>query len=141
MGPPPHASQTRRFQVARQVEVIVLFDGLQGLVVDFRRLVVRVIVGKVGAGHDQRIGSLHHLGQRHPQRAAGLVALIAHDDGHELELPEHALQEGQLDLDGMLRVVRRWRVPGPDSLMDGLILASSRREMPGPPQPGRTGSM
>jgi len=97
-------------QIPREVEVIVLSDGLQRLMVQALRLVVGVIVGEVGTGHDQGIGSRDQFGQRHAEGAAGLVALIAHDDRHQLELSDHALQERQLDLQSMLRVVRGRRM-------------------------------
>jgi len=42
--------------------------------------------------------------------------LIAHDHRHKLELPDRTLEEGQLDFQRMLRVVRRRRVPDPGKL-------------------------
>ena len=68
-----------------------------------RRLIVGVIVRKVGAGQNQRVGPRRQFRQRHAESAAGLVALVSHNHRHKLELSQHPLQEGQLDFDGMLR--------------------------------------
>ena len=65
--------------------------------VDDLGLVVRVIVGEVGAGEDERIAVRFYsdqLCQRDAKRAAAGVTLIAHDDGNELEVADHFLQPG-----------------------------------------------
>jgi len=75
-----------QIEIARQVEVIVLADGVQRLVVFRRRLIVGVIVRKVGAGQNQRVGPRRQFRQRHAESAAGLVALVSHNHRHKLEL-------------------------------------------------------
>jgi len=83
-------------------------------VVDLHRIVVRVIVRQVRAGDDQRIAIADQAGQSHSQCAAAFVALIAHDDRHECEIPEHVLEPRQLDFDRMLGALRSrdMSVPG-----------------------------
>jgi len=56
--------------------------------VELHRLIVSVIVREIAAGHDHRIRARHEFGQRHAQRAARIVTLVSHDDGHKLELPQ-----------------------------------------------------
>jgi len=117
-----------RFQIARKIEVIVFLDGVQGFVVDSHALVVGVVVGQIGAGDDQGIGPLNELRQRRAERAAGIVALISHDDGHELELPDGPLQEGQLHFESVLQAVRRGRVSHARELDAGTHFRKLRRE-------------
>jgi hypothetical protein len=50
---------------------------------------------------------LEHLGQCHAECPAALVTLIAHHDGNQLELAQHFLQPGQLDLNRVLWCVLR----------------------------------
>ena len=51
--------------------------------------------------------------EREAQRAAGFIALVADDDGHELELAEHALEEGELIFESVLGLVASGRVSQP----------------------------
>ena len=84
--------------------------------VDAHRLVVRVIMRKVGADQDQRLRALlgllrqQDLRQRQAQGAAEAVVLVPHDDGHQLELAERALQKRQLNFQRVLALRRNWRV-------------------------------
>jgi len=105
-----------RFEVARHAEVVPLLDGLQGLVVDFDGLGIGMVVGEVGTGDDESVGAGDQLGQRQPQRAAGFIALVADDDGHELERAEHALEEGELIFESVFGLVGRGRVSGAGEL-------------------------
>ena len=68
-----------------------------------------MIVRQIGTGQDQRFAACRfdHLRQGHAQRAAALVALVSHDDGHEFKTAQNPLQPRQLDLDCMLGACRR----------------------------------
>ena len=65
---------------------------------------------EIGTGQNQRIAErmavllfvLNHLCQRHTQRAAALVTLVAHHDGHKLKAAKHLLQPRQFHFDGVL---------------------------------------
>jgi len=89
-----------RREVTPQAQVIPLLDGLERLVVDLHRFVVRMIVRQVGADQDERLRA--HLGflrqqrlrERQAQGAAEAVVLVAHHDGDQLELAQRALQKG-----------------------------------------------
>src|ERR1035438_10640206 len=70
--------------------------------VDSYRFVVSMIVREVGASHNESIGSLDQLCQRHAECAAGIVTLISHNYRDQFELPNHPLQKRQLVLDRML---------------------------------------
>ena len=102
-------------KVPRHGEVIPLAQRLQRLVVDRLRLRVRVIVREVGTGQHQRLARLlvplDQLLQRHSQRPARLVTLVAHDDRNQREAAQHLLQPGQLHLQRVLAACRRRLVP------------------------------
>ena len=77
---------------------------MQRLVVDALSIGVGVVVREIGAGQHQRVVIVaQHPGQRHAQRAAALVALVTHHNGHQLKVAQDLLQPRQLDLDRMLR--------------------------------------
>jgi len=119
-----------QIQIAGQVEVIVLADGLQRLMIDSHRFVVRVIVREVGAGHNESVGSGDQLSQRHAERAAGIVTLISHNHRDKLELADHPLQKRQLVLDGVLRAFRGRRMSRPRKLDRWAHLREFRGESP-----------
>jgi len=97
-------------EVAGHAEVVPLLDGLQGLVVYLHGLVIGMEVREVGTDDDQGVGALDQLGQGQPQRAAGFITLVAYDDGHKLELAQHALEEGELIFESVFRLVAGGRV-------------------------------
>ena len=66
---------------------------------------------EIGTGDDERVGVADQLGERNAERAAGLVALIAHDDGNQFELAKRSLQEWELDFQGMFGLLARAFVP------------------------------
>ncbi len=73
--------------------------------------VVGMVVREIGAGHDECVTALDFPGQRQAELAAGLVALISHDDGHQLEVADRALEERKLILEGMLAALARDYMP------------------------------
>jgi len=128
-GPAAASLPNSQIQVARQIEVIVLPDGIQRLVVQALSFVVGMVVGKIGAGHDQGVRALDQFRQRHAQGAAAIVVLVSHDNRHKLERPEQPLQEGQLHLYGVLRMVRRRRMAHPRKLDRGAGLGEFSGEV------------
>jgi len=92
-------------EVLREGQVIPILDGLQDLVVHPLRVGVSVVMGEIRADQDERVRALDRFGECDPQRAAVVVADVAHHDGHHLELPQHALQERQLVLEGVLAIL------------------------------------
>jgi len=98
-------------------------------VVYLHGLGIGMVVREVGTGDDQGVGALHQLGERQAQRAAGFIALISYDDGHKLELSEHALEKRELIFQSVFRLVGRGRVPKPrklDELAHGGQLGGER---------------
>jgi len=119
-----------RREVARHAQVVPLLDGLQRLVVDLDGVGVRVVVRKIAAGDDQGVGARNQFGQRQTQRAAGFITLVADDDGHQLKLPEHALQEGKLVFQRVLRLAGAGAVAHVGKLDERAQLHQFRREVP-----------
>ena len=79
---------------------------MQRLVVDALGIGVGVIVREIGAGQHERVVIVaQNLGQGHAQRAAALVALVAHHNRHQLKVAQDLLQPRQLHLDRMLRCI------------------------------------
>ena len=67
--------------------------------VDLHRVIVGVIVRQIGTGYDQCVLSLNQFCQGHAQSAALFVALLSHDDRHQLKISQHTLQPRQLHFD------------------------------------------
>src|SRR5208283_1540418 len=105
---PPNA----RFEVLGQTEVIPLRDGLQDLLVELRGFVISVVMREIGAGYDERARPrpLEHFSEREPEGSLRLIALLAHHDGNQLEVAQHALQKGELHFQGMLSLLLGWHV-------------------------------
>ncbi|MGA2905742.1 MAG: fused MFS/spermidine synthase [Candidatus Korobacteraceae bacterium] len=93
-------------KIARHTEVVPLLQRGQRFMVLCNCLIVSVVVRQIRAGKDESVAAVNHLGQRYAQSAAALVALVAHDNGHELEAAQHTLQPGQFDFDRMLGPLR-----------------------------------
>ena len=70
------------------------------------RALVRLVVRQIGADHEQRVRpapqALQHLRDLAGRR-------LADQERHEREVAEHGLEKRQLDLERMLRLVRRVR--------------------------------
>ena len=62
-------------------------------------------MGQVGAGHDKGAAACKGLGQGLAEALAEFRIVRAHDGGNDLRLGEEDLDEGHLDLDGMLLLV------------------------------------
>ena len=117
-------------EVLGHAEVVPILDGAQSLVVQLHGVVVGMEVGEIGAGYDERVAALDFASQREAELAAGLVALIAHDDGDQLEVADGALEERKLVFEGVLAAVTRDhvaargelnRVAAHDLLAEGLV--------------------
>ena len=67
--------------------------------VDLHRVIVGVIVRQIGTRYDQRVLSLNQFCQGHAQSAAVFVALLSHDDRHQLKISQYTLQPRQLHFD------------------------------------------
>jgi len=67
---------------------------------------------EIGAGHDERAcpRTLEHFGERKPEGSLRFIALLAHYDGNQLEITQHALQKRELHLQGMLSLLLGWHV-------------------------------
>jgi len=112
-------------KVARQAEIVPIGDGLKRLMVDMVRVVVRVVVREVGTHQDERLGARlgrlrqQRLGQRPPQSAFQVVILVAHNDGHQLEIAQRALEPGQLHFQRVLGILGLFRVASIGDLEGG----------------------
>jgi len=96
-----------RLEISRHAEVVPLLERVQRFVVDLHRVIVGVIVRQIGTGDDQRVSTMNQLRQGHTQSAAVLVALVSHDDGHEREISQHALQPRQLHFERVFGALLR----------------------------------
>ena len=81
-------------------------DGVERFAVHDFRIRRRGIVGEVGTGHDERPFSLQDLGQGGAEAGAETDVRHADDRRDDFCLGEEDLDEGDLDLDGMLADVR-----------------------------------
>ena len=107
--PPPSSSPrpaaSRRHRAARGSAVEALDRG-RGRRIVFLAARVWLVVGQIGADHEQGLGpapqALQHLRDLVGRR-------IADQQRHEREVAEHRLEERQLDLERMLRLMRRVR--------------------------------
>jgi len=111
-GPSAASLPNARFEVLGQTEVIPLRDGLQDLLVELRGFVISVVMREIGAGYDERARPrpLEHFSEREPEGSLRLIALLAHHDGNQLEVAQHALQKGELHFQGMLSLLLGWHV-------------------------------
>jgi len=60
---------------------------------------------EIGTGHDESVCAFDQFGERKAEGALYFVVLIAHDDGNELEITEHSLQEGELDFESVFALL------------------------------------
>ena len=114
-GPPSAGLAGPLLELARKPPVIPFLHEFDDHPVEPFRLLVGVEVRKVGASHDEHVFPFCRPEDGLGNGLAGPQVLRPHHDGDKGKRPEHHLQKGQLDLDGVLR-----RVELPVGIQDGV---------------------